>query len=191
MSGPPVQQYVPPSSYAQPQPPEGKKGMSPMVIAVIIIVVIVVMGIIAMLAFVSMIASIDGEPWEETDTFESDVYIDEGGHFRYELTDGWSDEFQANITIGSMEGGPFDVYIMTTNEYENAYGNASTGAFSATFKWQNMSSVIDMVLFESLGETYYLVVDNVDMPHVPGNAVPEGPIRVSIELEMTSRFASW
>ena len=165
--------------------------MSPIVIAVIIIVVIIVMGIIAMMVFVSMISSIDGEPWEETDTFEDDVYIDEGGHWRYVLTAGWSVEFQVNITIGSMEGGPFDVYIMTANQYENAYGNASTGAFSATFTWQNVSSVIDMSLIEEPRDMYYLVVDNVDMPHVPGNAVPEGPIQVSIELEMTSRFEGW
>ncbi|MCJ2541270.1 MAG: hypothetical protein LN414_08380, partial [Candidatus Thermoplasmatota archaeon] len=65
-----------------------------------------------------------------------------------------------------------------------------TGAFSALFSWNNVSAVRDSVTIESLNDDYFLIVDNVEMSHVPGSAIPEGPVHAEIILEITSRFSN-
>jgi hypothetical protein len=192
MSGPPVQQYIPPTPYVQPPTVPEKKGFPVgLVIVIVVIIAVVVILFIGAMFFFSVIENIGEEPWEEIGTLDDEVYIDEGGHYWDIVTDGWSDEFQVNITIGSIEGGPFDVYIMTRNQYDNAYGNSSTGAFSALSEWHNVTSVIDIYVDENPTEPLYLVIDNVEMAHVPGNAVPEGVIHVDIEVVIIHRFEGW
>jgi hypothetical protein len=191
MSGQPVQQYVPPSPYAPPQPPPERKGVHPAIIIVVVVVAILFVMIIAALLWISAIDNIGSEPWEETDEFEDEVYIDQEGHFRYLLTDDWADEFQVNLTIQSLDGGPFDVYIMTWNQYANAYSNSSSGAFSAMFMWKNVTSVRDIVVIESPMEPLYLVVDNKRMAYVPDDADPEGIIQVRLDLVMILRIEGW
>ncbi len=190
MSGPPVQQYIPPSPYSQTQPPPEKKGMTTAAVVILIIVVMIVIGIIALAFIFSLVADIDGDPWEETREFETEVHIEDGGHFRFLLSDSWGDELEVNLTIGLLNGSKFDVYIMDGQQYWNAYGNESTGAFSALFSWNNVSAVRDMVTIESLNDDYFLIVDNVEMSHVPGSAIPEGPVHAEIILEITSRFSN-
>jgi hypothetical protein len=191
MTGQPVQQYVPPSPYAPPQPVPEKKGIHPVIIVAAVVICIIVLMFVAMIAFFSAIDDLGGEPWEETEDIEEVVFIDEGGHYWVLLTDGWSDEFQVNLTIESLDGGPFDVYIMDTSQYENAYSNWSTGAFSSTVSWQNVTNVIDLYIEEDPRQQLYLVIDNVETAHVPGNAVPDGIIQVRLELTLIHRNEGW
>jgi hypothetical protein len=190
MSGPPVQQYVPPSPYSQPshEARSGKKGPSTALVVILIIVIFVVLGILGMVFLFSLVANLDGEPWENSREFETEVHIEDGGHFRYLLSDAWEDELEVNMTLGLLNGSRFDVYIMDRQQYMNAYGNESTGAFSALFSWQNVSAVRDLVTMERRDVEYYIIIDNMDMAHVPGSATPEGPIHVEMFLEITSRF---
>jgi hypothetical protein len=189
VSGGPVQQYVPP--YGQGPEPPAKKGMSPVMIIVIIIVVIVALLVIAAILFFSFISDIGGEPWEETNTFETEVYVQDGGHYRYALVVGWEDELTVNLSLTQLEGGPYDVYIMDWNQYENAYGNWSTGGFSSIASWQDVTTFSESVTLELPGgRDYYVVIDNAEMDHVPGDTAPDGDIHVDLELVMTSRFDS-
>jgi hypothetical protein len=185
----PVQHYVPQSPYyqTQGQPPPERKGMSTAMGVILIIVVLVVIGILG-LAFMYSLVSDLGDPWEDTRRFQDDVYIKEDGHFRVLLSDSWEDELVVNLTIGLLNGSRYDVYIMNSFQYENAYGNTSTGAFSSLFEWQNVTSVTDSITLEMPQDVVYLVVDNEDMPHVPGSAAPEDTIHVELDLEITSRY---
>ena len=49
----------------------------------------------------------------------------------------------------------------------------------------NQSSVIINIKGINTG-----FIDNKEMSHVPGNAKPEGPIHVEVDLEITSRFSN-
>lgn len=184
----PIQEYpYPPYSQPQRAPPPQKQGMSPgLIVAIVLVVVLVVVGIAAFMFF-SFLSSIQDEPWEDTQDFESDVEIAEGGHFRYTLTQFWQEEMEVNLTVSLLQGASFDVYIMDGDQYENAYGNASTGAFSAVDRWQNVTNVYDIVTYEEVEGPLYLVVDNVRMAHVAGSAHPTGPIHVELELHLVYR----
>jgi hypothetical protein len=46
----------------------------------------------------------------------------------------------------------------------------------------------DSVTFDRPSGDVYLVIDNVDMDHVPSNTTPTGPVHVDLALEVTSRF---
>ncbi len=162
--------------------------MSTAVVVVIIIVVMIVLAIGAFAFMIFIIGDIAGNGWEDTRTFSTDVIIEDGGHFRYLLSDNSEDELVINLSLRQLNGSRYDVYIMDNNQYENAYGNESTGAFSALLRWQNVSTFADSVSLEDPGGPIWMVVDNVQMPHVPGNAVPQGPIHVEMDLEMTSRY---
>ncbi len=162
--------------------------MTTATVVILIVVVMVVIGIIALAFIFSLVENIDGDPWEETRDFETEVHIEDGGHFRFLLSDSWEDELEVNLTIGLLNGSKFDVYIMDGQQYWNAYGNQSTGAFSAQFSWNNVSAVRDSVTIERLDADYFIVIDNMEMSHVPGNAKPEGPVHAEVILEITSRF---
>jgi len=161
--------------------------MSPGLIVGIVLVVVLVVVAIAVFLFLSFISTIGDESWEDTEDFESDVQIAEGGHFRFVLTEFWQDELEVNLTVSLLAGGRFDVYIMDGDQYENAYGNASTGAFSALARWQNVTNVLDLVTYQDVEGPLYLVVDNVGMDHVPGSARPSGPVHVDVELHLVFR----
>jgi hypothetical protein len=157
-------------------------------IAIIILVVAIVGVVVVAIIFFSLIGGIGPDPWEETSDFDSDVHIEEDGHFRFLLTENWGDELRINVSILLLNGSQFDVYIMDTNQYENAYGNQSTGAFSSTFKWENVRGINESMTIDSLTSDLYLIIDNIDMPHVPGSATPVGPIHVDVVLETSIRW---
>ena len=140
MSGLPVQQYVPPSPYPHPPPgqPE-KKGTPTAVVIVAIIVVMVVIGIIGVAVMFAMLGDIGGNGWEDSRDFSTDVLIEDGGHFRFLLSDNWEDELVVNMSLRQLNGTRYDVYVMDDNQYENAYGNQSTGSFSTMARWMVLS----------------------------------------------------
>jgi len=132
---------------------------------------------------------IEGEPYEETADFESEVIIADEGHFRLIIADTWEERIEVNFNILISSGGPIDVYIMDQEQYDNPYGNMSTGSFSSTFSWENVSVVDDVIEFENTRTNYYLVIDNTDMSFLPDSARPEGPVTLDVEVHITYTYA--
>ncbi len=164
--------------------PEGSKKGKPTSL-IIVAVVLVMIGIAVVLGFVFFMSMIGSDSWDEERDFHSDVYIEEGGHFRYVLSESWEERVEVNITISTLEGGSFDLYIMDADQYENAYGNSSTGSFSAIHSFQNVSAQHISLELEDTRTIYYLVIDNSHMPHVPGSTSPVGPISVDADIHVT------
>ncbi len=170
-------------------PPRDMKSSSATNTVLIVLLVVIVLGAGLFMAFF-FISSWSGEPWEETMDFEQEVFIQEEGHFRHFLAGSWEERVEVNFTITLTSGGPYDVYIMDQEQYDNSYGNMSTGSFSSTFSWQNVTVVHDIIELENTRTQYFLVVDNTDMSFLPENARPEGPVSMDVEIHVTY-FYTW
>lgn len=153
------------------------------VLVVILVVILVVAGLFV--AFFFFMGSFVGEPWEETMDFDQEVFIQEEGHFRHFIADSWEERVEVNFNITLTGGGPYDVYIMDQEQYDNSYGNLSTGSFSTTFSWENVTVIHDVIELENTRTAYYLVIDNTDMSFLPESAKPEGPISMDVEVHIT------
>jgi hypothetical protein len=158
------------------------------VLVVILVVILVVAGLFV--AFFFFMGSFVGEPWEETMDFDQEVFIQEEGHFRHFIADSWEERVEVNFNITLTGGGPYDVYIMDQEQYDNSYGNMSTGSFSTTFSWENVTVIHDIIELENTRTAYYLVIDNTDMSFLPESAKPEGPISMDVEVHVTY-FYEW
>ncbi len=170
-------------------PPRDMKSSSATNTVLIVLLVVIVLGAVLFMAFF-FISSWSGEPWEETMDFEQEVFIQEEGHFRHFIADSWEERVEVNFTMTLTGGGPFDIYIMDQEQYDNSYGNMSTGSFSSTFSWQNVTVVHDVIELEDTRTEYYLVIDNTDVSFLPESAKPEGPISMDVELHVTY-FYTW
>ncbi len=172
------------------QPPRDTKPSSSINTVLVVLLVVILVGAGLFMAFFLFIGSFGGDPWEENMDFEQEVFIQEEGHFRYFLADPWEERVEVNFTITLTGGGPFDVYIMDQEQYDNSYGNTSTGSFSSTFSWHNVTVVHDVIELENIRTQYFLVVDNTDMSFLPENARPEGPVSMDVEIHVTY-FYTW
>ena len=158
----------------------------------VVLLVVILVGAGLFMAFFFFIGSFEGEPWEETMDFESEVFIADEGHFRHFLADSWEEQVEVNFTLTLTGGGPFDVYIMDQEQYDNSYGNMSTGSFSSTFSWEHVTVVHDVIELENTRTQYYMVVDNTDMSFLPESAKPEGPLSMDVEIHATYFYnLSW
>ena len=178
-----------PYGSGMPPPRESKSSSTTSTVLVVLLVVIMV-GAVLIMAFFFFIGSLEGEAWEETTDFDQEVFIQEEGHFRQNIAGSWEERVQVNFTVTLTGGGPYDVYIMDQDQYDNSYGNMSTGSFSSTFSWENVTVVHDVIELENTRTEFYLVIDNTDMSFLPGSAKPEGPISMDVEVHVTL-FYSW
>ncbi len=157
----------------------GRKGKVPSWVVIIVLVIIVMIALAGF--FISMLFSgLDTGP--DVRRFDDQVLVDDGGHFRHTIMDGWSGPDQVTLNISSITGGRFDVYIMDGDQYENTYGNQSTGAFSAVARYENVTFVDDELELESHQLPFFLVIDNRDYQLTPGDAVPTGVIEVDVHI---------
>lgn len=156
----------------------------------IVLFVVILVGAGLFMTFFFFIGSFVGEPWEENMDFEQEVFIQEEGHFHYLIADSWEERVEVNFTITLTGGGPYDVYIMDQEQYDNSLGNMSTGSFSSTFSWENVTVIHDVIELEDTRTGYYLVIDNTDMSFLPDSARPEGPISMDVEIHVTY-FYTW
>jgi len=156
----------------------------------VVLLVVIMVGAVLLMAFFFFIGSLEGEPWEETTDFDQEVFIQEEGHFRQFIAGSWEERVQVNFTVILTGGGPYDVYIMDQDQYDNSYGNMSTGSFSSTFSWENVTVVHDVIELENTRTEFYLVIDNTDMSFLPESAKTEGPISMDVEVHVTF-FYSW
>ncbi len=132
------------------------------------------------------------EPFENTETYSSEVIISDGGHFKYSL--GYSyDEDEITLNISSKDGKSFDIYIMDEDQYQNAYGssNTSTIAFSANYLNENISQIVDTLELQGqhIGfKEIYLIIDNRDTSITPNDATPDGTITLDVKITIKTVY---
>ena len=177
--------YPPPPQTAPRQPDNrGPLGLinwtAGKVIAIVLVLLILFGGYILLMVLIS---SNTTTPDVVTD-YDQNVTIAEGGHFRYTiLTNSWQDT-AAVLNISSSGGERFDVYLMDQDQYDNAYTNLTTRAFSATERFENRTAVVGRVDLPQDGRTYYLVIDNAFNALTPDGAVPSGPITIRLMVRV-------
>ena len=124
----------------------------------------------------------------------TDVIIVNGGHYAQPLSS-YSTKTTYSITISATNGSKIDAYIMTGNQYFQAYQlNNTTQSFAALESHENVNQAqFTYVLDQSMdgymmmyGEVY-LVLDNRDLALTPGDAVPQGDASVSLDIVMSYR----
>lgn len=157
---------------------------------IIVIVIIAVLGLL----FIAPTMFFLFFPFPETThvtEFSEDVAISEGWHFKYAceyLSKG--DKIQISITV--TEGGPVDVYIMQSDQYEGAYGisNTSVISFSALFKKENITQLNETYcLNKSIGwREIYVVIDNRNTPLTLNDATPTGSVLVKTEIKTIETY---
>jgi hypothetical protein len=123
------------------------------------------------------------------------VHIAENGHYRsdyYYLIE----EEKLEIEVVVIEGGNIDVYVMTDNQYDNAYvgldGNEPTSISYLDISKENVNEFDeDYVASENdLDDSYYdyergdicVVIDNQNNNLTDSDAVPTGPVSVKLKI---------
>ena len=183
---PPYVQPIPPPYYYPPVTPKKDKTW------IIVIVVIVIIGLVFIAPTIFAFFLFSQFPQlletEHVTEFSDDIAISEGGHFKYAcgyLSQG--DRIQISIAV--KEGGPVDVYIMQSDQYECAYGesNASIMSFSALFKKENITQLNETYCLNKStgGREIYVVIDNRNTPLTLNDATPTGHVLVKTEIKTT------
>lgn len=181
----------PPYPQTVPRPPDNRGPLGLVnwtagkVIAIVLVLLILFGGYILLMFLLSGNTT---SP-EVVTTYDQNVTIAEGGHFRYPLPSSSWQETEAFLNITSIGGARFDVYIMDSNQYENAYTNLTTHAFSAIERFENRTTVAEQVELPEPddGRTYFLVVDNAANELTPDGAVPSGPITIRLQVRVVQR----
>ncbi len=182
--------YVPPPAWPyhppQQRPPERSVlGVPPLVLVIIVFVILA--------ALVGVIALFSGLPGGDLEDvvldFDDEVIVGEGGHFRLDLmSDMWA-TYEVVLNVSSSDARAFDVYVMDLNQYNAAYGNQSTGAFSAAERFENVTVLATSFELPRNDRSYVLVVDNRDLDLTPGDAVPRGTITVQLTVSIIERIS--
>jgi hypothetical protein len=147
----------------------------------IFIAVVIILTLLLLVWAIGTLPTLD-EP-DDPIVFETEVIIADGGHFRHTLIDSWSGRQDVTVTITSLTGGPFDVYIMDVDQYENAYGNDTTGSFSFLFRAENVTQFDFTEELETQEWELIIIVDNTDNPLLAEDATPVGTISVQVRTE--------
>lgn len=182
---PPYIQPMPPPYYYPIRPKKDKTWIIVIAVIVIIGLTFIAPTIFAFFLFLQFSET------EHVTEFSEEIAISEGGHFKYTcgyLSQG--DKIQISITV--IEGGPVDVYIMQSDQYEGAYEatNASVISFSALFKKENITQLNETYcLNKSIGwREIYVVIDNRDTPLTLNDATPTGFVLVKTEIKTIEMY---
>jgi len=168
--------HYPPPPQPQPQP-QGRTffGLSPLAAIILLLIV----GVVAFIFIAILLGGLSGGGEDLVQSYDEDVVVGEGGHFRLDLSFGFvSRRVEVNIT--TTGGGRFDAYLMDEGQYERVYGNESTNAFSAVRRFENISALMTNLSLPDTGRSYILVIDNVDNPLLATDAVPTGTLTVDL-----------
>ena len=180
--------YPPPPQPAPQQPdnrgPLGLINWSAGKVIAVVLVLLILFGGYILLMF--LLSGSTTSPEVVTD-YDQNVTIAEGGHYRFALPSSAWQETEAILNITSTGGRRFDVYIMDQDQYDNAYTNLTTRAFSATERFENRTAVVERVELPREGRTYFLVVDNTANELTPDGAVPNGPITIRLWVHVVQR----
>ena len=179
----------PPYPQLAPRPPDNRGPLGLInwsagkVVAVVLVLLILFGGYILLMVLLSTSPS----SADVVTDYDQNVTIAEGGHFRYPLPSSAWQTTHVFLNITSSGGKRFDVYIMDSNQYDNAYTNLTTRAFSATERFENRTAVVEQVELPQDGRTYFLVVDNAANELTPDGAVPNGPISIRLWTQVVQR----
>lgn len=146
-------------------------------------------AIITLIVFTIFSSGCINDDEETTKTFNSEVYIAEGGHFKYTAGYFW-DEIEIILNITLKEGTSFDVYIMDEDQYENAYDNSNTSilAFSTLYAKENITKLDDTIHINEHDNELYIVMDNRNTTITPNDATPTGTIILDVKIKITSKY---
>ena len=146
-----------------------------------------IMGLFFLIIFSCAFIAIFSGPgnYDSRDTFDAEVIIAQGGHFKYSLGYSLNDEYI--LDISSRDGTNFDVYIMDEDQYENAYDtiDSSIISFSSFYSNENTNGVEDELDFtdeRSVYKEYFLVIDNRDTRITPNDAQPVGTLTIDVNI---------
>jgi hypothetical protein len=185
------QHQLPPSApwpyqypVAPPPQPQGKTffGLSPLTAIILLLIV----GVIAFFLIAILLGGLSGGGEDLAQSYDEDIVIGDGGHFRLELGAGWTSR-RVEVNITSTGGGRFDVYLMDEDQYELVYGNESTNAFSAVRRFENVSALMTNLTLPDTGISYVLVIDNTDNPLLATDAVPTGTVTLELHVRVYER----
>ena len=183
---------VPPHMYTLPNKGLKKKkgkGINYVVGFVVLMVVLMIVGTVAIsgLFFYIIFSDFGMEP--NTTTFETDVILAPGGHYRQVVGTGWEAHIEIEVTSDSER---FNTYIMTRDQYENTYreDNDTIMSFSAIHSQENVTEAEQKldISWEDYTE-YLLVIDNLENPITPNDANPTGIL--TVHLKITTTEDSW
>lgn len=186
---------IPDSGYPYPSyyyPPPTKPTKEPISIKLIvgIIVLIIVVVFVFLMAISYLLFS---EVPTDDQTYEFDVIIDSGGHYRYTLDEYYYyDDTEVELDIYSTNGSFYDVYVMNQDQYDSAYGNGgnSTKAFAAMYSKENVKQVSDKFDLPSNAQgPIYLIIDNKATELTKNDADPAGEISVTAKITITTEYA--
>lgn len=161
----------------------------------VVLVIVILLGAGAYLFYVT-ISSIVGPiigSGGRTIPYSTEVIISEGGNFTYSLGGYYSynDVVEVTLNISSRDGNRFDVYIMDSNEYENAYrksNGSNISVFSAQYSKENITQLIDVIDLSNRYGTFYLVIDNRNTTLTPNDATPTGIITVDVKITTKTAY---
>jgi hypothetical protein len=172
------------AGYYYPNKPKGglkdKKFLKiPIVVWIVALFIVVIFSCL----IIAFLALPPGGP--ESEVFDEEVIIADGGHFRYSI--GFYLEDEITFNISSRNGNNFDIYIMDEDQYENAYEtpNSRIISFSTHYSDENINNVTQTLDFSdenSRFSEYFLVIDNRDTRITPDDATPRGTITVDVHI---------
>lgn len=160
---------------------KGKKKLPEWALAVIIVVVVVS---IVSATMVYAIAKLPHQDNTTTDRRHLEAAIASGGHYKTAVAYSYEDYAELTIGLFSSGGKKVDVFIMESDQYDDAYGHyTNETVFSAAKMWKNTAS-LNVTAYKdySPARTLYLVVDNTDLPLLGDDAVPSGTATVTIDI---------
>jgi hypothetical protein len=175
--------------YAPPVPRESKKYFGLPLWGWLLIIIFVVFGIIIIMVIASFIFWYEPETYEEDYSF--DVIITEGGHYKYTISEYYYDDIELKLSITTLNGTNFDIYIMDDDQYDAAYGseNANLSAFSTLYSLENVNEVDEMISIpRGRGEGLNLIIDNRDTGITENDAVPEGVLNIKVDLTIIETY---
>jgi hypothetical protein len=156
--------------------------------------IIAVIFIIIILFFAAIFSTIRNfEPEYDTQKYNYDVIISDGGHFKYSLDWIYFDETEIALDITEKNNKHFDIYIMDTDQYENSYGNQNMSfmAFSSLYSKENITGMNETIKLQAWHDEYHLIIDNMDTPLIIDDAIPNGTINLKVKISTKTEFGSY
>ena len=137
---------------------------------------------------------------DESDKFSYTAIIPQGGHYKtgnLKLDEGDKIEGEVNV----LDGGNVDVYLMVYTQYTDAYNTENESRMIISYLKADENEKVTTLSFkvpdsnddDSLGyfdsyinyEMIYVIIDNRNCSLTPDDANAIGPVKVTVDIEIT------
>jgi hypothetical protein len=160
-------------------PFEPRKDDTSIGIAIVALVVVFLMAAVPFMLILSSLSSWDNAEWSDV-AFDDEVILATGGNFR--VLANWGATSSVHIFMNVTEGSAVDIYIMTDDQFESTYPVATPSAFSSLYEWEGVTELDEDYEVDDPSQSFYVIVDNVDNPLRPGDAVPSGCVELELKV---------